>query len=67
LKRELAWAASALLGADVTGRIAFEEPVPAVAATAQCCNWDVAVCCSPDDDHIVEAAILHVADRWDLA
>lgn len=67
LKGELDWAISVLLGADITGRIAFEEPVLAEAATAQNCNWDVTVCCSPDDDDVVRAAILHVADRWDLA
>jgi len=67
LKGELDWALTVLLSADVTGRIAFDEPVPAQAATAQCCNWDVTVCCSPDDDDVVQAAIMHVADRWDLA
>jgi len=67
LKGELNWAESVLLGADATGRIAFDDPVPAEAATAQCCNWDVSVCCSPNDDAVVRAAIMHVADRWDLA
>jgi len=67
LKTELDWAISVLLGADVTGRIVFDEPFPAQPATAQCCNWDVTVSCSPDDDNVVRAAIRHVADRWDLA
>jgi len=67
LKGELDWAASVLLGADATRRIAFQEPVLAEAVMAQCCNWDVTVCCSPDDDDVVQAAIMHVADRWDLA
>jgi hypothetical protein len=66
LKGELDWAVSVLLGADVTGRIAFHEPVLADAVKAQCCNWDVTVCCSPDDDDVVQVAIMHVADRWDL-
>jgi len=56
-----------LLDADVPDRIVFDEPVLAQAASAQCCNWDVTVCCSPDDDDLVQAAILHVADRWNLA
>ena len=56
-----------LLGTDAGDRIAFDEPVVAEAATAQFCNWDVTVCCSPDDDEVVQAAIMHVADRWDLA
>jgi hypothetical protein len=67
LKGELDWATSVLLGADATGRIVFDEPLLAAAATAQYCNWDVAVCCSPEDDDVVQAAIMHVADRWDLA
>jgi hypothetical protein len=67
LKGELDWAVSVLLGEDAVGRIAFDEPVPAEAATAQCCNWDVSVCCSPNDDDVVQTAIMHVADRWDLA
>jgi len=67
LKVELDWAVSVLLGADATGRIAFDDPVPAAAAIVQCCNWDVSVCCSPSDDDVVRAAIMHVADRWDLA
>jgi hypothetical protein len=72
LKGELDWAVSVLLGADASGRIAFHEPVEVGAATAhsatgQFCNWDVTVCCSPDDDEVVQAAIMHVADRWDLA
>jgi hypothetical protein len=67
LKGELDWAVSVLLSADATGRIAFDEPVLAEAATAQCCNWDVSVCCSPNDDAVVRTAIMHVADRWDLA
>lgn len=56
-----------LLGADVSDRIAFQEPVVVGDGTAQFCNWDVTVCCSPDDDEVVQAAIMHVADRWDLA
>jgi hypothetical protein len=67
LKGELDWAVSVLLGADISGRIAFDEPVFAEAMTAQYCNWDVTVCCSPDDDDVVQSAIMHVADRWDLA
>jgi hypothetical protein len=67
LKGELDWAISVLLGADVAGRIAFDEPILVPAATAQYCNWDVNVCCSPDDDDMVQTAIRHVADRWDLA
>ena len=56
-----------LLGADVSDRIAFQEPVEVEGTNGQFCNWDVTVCCSPDDDAIVRAAIMHVADRWDLA
>lgn len=67
MKGELDWAVSVLLGADASDRIAFHEPVEVGAAIAHFCNWDVTVCCSPDDDAVVETAIMHVADRWDLA
>ena len=67
LKGELDWAVSVLLGGDASTRIAFHEPVVVDGEAARFCNWDVTVCCSPEDDEIVQTAIMHVADRWDLA
>jgi hypothetical protein len=67
LKDELDWAASILLGEDSRQRIAFDEPVVAAGEDARFCNWDVTVCCAPEDDGVVRSAIMHVADRWDLA
>jgi len=67
LRQELDWAASVLLGADARTRIAFHEPTAVSGNAAQLCNWDVTVSCSPADDPIVQAAILHVAERWNLS
>jgi hypothetical protein len=67
LKQELAWAASVLLGADASKRIEFHEPMAAADDAGQFCNWDVTVSCGPEDDEIVQAAIRHVAERWNLA
>ena len=67
LKEELDWAMAVLLGAGSRDRVEFHEPIAAPDDAVSFCNWDVTVCCSPDDDEIVRTAITHVAERWNLA
>ena len=68
LRAELEWAAQVLTGDASSDRVLFALPTPArVGDAALDYNWDVEVSCRPDQDEAVQAAIVHVAEKWNLA
>ncbi len=65
---ELEWAAHTLTGDASGARILFA--LPTLASHDQPnpeYNWDVEVSCRPDQDEAAQAAIVHVANKWNLA
>jgi len=68
LRAELEWAVQVLTGDASADRVVFALPTPASDVDAsEDFNWDVDVSCRPDQDEAVQAAIVHVAEKWNLA
>jgi len=67
LRAELEWAVQVLTGDASADRVVFALPTPASVDASLDYNWDVEVSCRPDQDEAVQAAIVHVAEKWNLA
>lgn len=64
---ELDWAALVLTGDRSSSRIFFGQPDLVPMVLGRDANWTVEVRCRPDQDDVAQAAIDHVAEKWNLA
>jgi hypothetical protein len=68
LRAELDWAAQVLTRDSSPTRIQFALPTLAARSRAgDTYNWDVQVACRREQDVSAQAAVQHVADKWQLA